>query len=179
MSKRSNTFERNPRDYYPTPFEAILPLQGYLRQGFTFCEPCVGDGRLVDHLEKWFDADCLFACDIEPQVKWAVTKDAKDLNSEEVEYCDVIITNPPFKWEVLAPLMTKWISLKPTILLLPADFMHNVRFAPFLAHCEDIISVGRIKWIEGSKNVGTDNYAWYCFTPKGTLHTNFIGRKFT
>ena len=45
MGKRSN-FERIERDYYPTPYEAVLPLIPHLkRHGIeTFAEPCAGDG---------------------------------------------------------------------------------------------------------------------------------------
>ena len=53
MGKRSN-FERREADFYPTPFEAVLPLIPYLRGIRTFAEPCAGDGdkaspSLLDH----------------------------------------------------------------------------------------------------------------------------------
>lgn len=58
MGKRSD-FERNPRDYYQTPYEAVIPLLPHLvaphsARGYVanFVEPCAGDGRLVRHLEK-------------------------------------------------------------------------------------------------------------------------------
>ena len=35
--------------------------------------------------------------------------------------------------------------------------------APFLPHCSDIVAIGRVKWIEGSKHTGKDNHAWYRF----------------
>ena len=50
MGKRSD-FERKPRDFYPTPIEAVYPLLPHLPDGFSFAEPCAGDGALIEHLE--------------------------------------------------------------------------------------------------------------------------------
>ena len=49
MGKRSD-FERVPRDYYPTPFEAVRPLVPHLPDKGLFGEPCAGDGRLIRHI---------------------------------------------------------------------------------------------------------------------------------
>ena len=75
MGKRSD-FPRQPRDAYPTPESAMLPLldhleagcifedgQDVLESGCTFDEPCCGDGQLVEHLEN-FGHKCLFASDV-------------------------------------------------------------------------------------------------------------------
>lgn len=178
MTKTQGVYEKRPRDFYPTPFKAVEPLKGFLSTGLTFCEPCAGDGALVKHIESLFQAECFLPVDIEPQADWIIKGDAIDLNEEAVQYCDLIITNPPFTWSVLKPLMEKWISLRPTVLLLPADFMHNIRFSPFLKTCWFIKSIGRVKWIEDSKSGGVENYAWYMFdkdmSPYDT--TTFYGR---
>ena len=50
MGKRSD-FERKPRDFYPTPREAIEPLIPHLPETGLFAEPCAGDGRLIDCIE--------------------------------------------------------------------------------------------------------------------------------
>ena len=65
MGKRSD-FERVPRDYYPTPYNAVEPLLPHLPETFTFAEPCAGDGRLISHLVK-HGGDVRYAFDIEPQ----------------------------------------------------------------------------------------------------------------
>ena len=44
MGKRSD-FERVPRDYYPTPIEAVEPLIDHLPYSFDYVEPCAGDDR--------------------------------------------------------------------------------------------------------------------------------------
>ena len=51
MGKRSD-FERKERDFYPTPYEAVVPLLPHLEKGTKFDEPCVGHGALYDHLES-------------------------------------------------------------------------------------------------------------------------------
>ena len=50
MGKRSD-FERKPRDFYPTPIEAVYPLLEHLEEDFLFAEPCAVDGTLIEHLE--------------------------------------------------------------------------------------------------------------------------------
>ena len=62
MGKRSS-FERIPRDFYPTPYAAVPPLIPHLRGVRTFAEPCCGDGALVRHLES-FGLRCVYAGDI-------------------------------------------------------------------------------------------------------------------
>lgn len=178
MGKRSD-YEKKPRDFYATPKEPVYPLKSLLPTGITFCEPCAGDGRLVFHLEEVVENSvCFLAMDIEPQAPFVIQGDANNLTDEALEYCQYIITNPPYTWSVLKPLMDKWISLRPTILLLPADFMHNKRFSPFLEKCRWISSIGRVKWIEGSKVAGVDNYAWYMFdnNKDGDQAPLFFGR---
>ena len=65
MGKRSD-FERKPRDYYPTPIEAVKPLLVHLPDKFTFAEPCAGNGILIEYLQK-NGGEVTYAFDIEPQ----------------------------------------------------------------------------------------------------------------
>lgn len=102
--------------------------------------------------------------------------DALNLNEEALEHCHYVITNPPFEWRVLQPLLDKWINLRPTVLLLPADFMHNQRFSNYLKMCEKVVSIGRVKWIEGSTMTSVDNFAWYFFNKDFKGPTAFYGR---
>ena len=39
-----------------------------------------------------------------------------------------------------------------------------------------VVSVGRVKWIPGSKMTGKDNCAWHLFWPEAGGITQFIGR---
>jgi hypothetical protein len=49
MGKRSD-FERVEKDFYATPAKAVAPLLRWLPHASLFVEPCIGDGRLADHL---------------------------------------------------------------------------------------------------------------------------------
>ncbi len=176
LGKRAK-YELKPRDKYFTPYEAVVPLDKVMEYGFSFCEPCAGDGRLVHHIEQLLPGTlCPAAFDIEPNANWVLQKDALDLTEDDVMYCDYIITNPPFTYSILKPLMEKFISLRPTILLLPADYMHNIRMAPFMWQCEWVKSIGRVRWVEGSKTTGVDNFAWFKFNKDNDQHTQFFGR---
>jgi hypothetical protein len=168
MSKRSN-FERIERDYYPTPLEAVKPLLIYLPSKFTFIEPCAGDGRLVKHL----NSTCIDAYDIEPQSSMVRVGNVFDIPKTKP---DLFITNPPWDRKILHPIIEHLSLIAPTWLLFDADWMHTKQSSQLIKKCVKIVSVGRIKWIEGSKMTGKDNCAWYLFDNRFDGKTQFIGR---
>jgi hypothetical protein len=153
MGKRSN-FERRSRDFYPTPLAAAWPLIPYLNEVCQFAEPCCGDERLIQHLES-FGLVCVYRGDI------ATGQDA--LARAEYSAPDEIITNPPFAYPLLHQLISHFVSIAPAWLLLPMDFASNKRDAPFLAACTDIVPIGRVKWIEGTKHSSNENFGWFHF----------------
>jgi hypothetical protein len=153
MGKRSN-FERREADLYTTPRAAVAPLIPYLRGIRTFAEPCAGDGALVRHLEA-FGLRCVYAGDIR------TGQDALAVDS--YGKVDSIISNPPYTREVMHRLIAHFQRIAPTWLLLEWDWASTRQSAPFMPSCSDIVAVGRLKWIEGSKYTGKDNYAWYRF----------------
>lgn len=173
MGKRSD-FERNERDYYPTPEEGVLPLIPHLQGNEIFVEPCGGGGHLIRHLEKR-GLVCGAAFDLEPQVTTVLPGDALLLSERDCGEADLIITNPPWDRDVLHPMIDTFRILLPTWLLFDADWMHTRQATPFLVYCEKIVSVGRLKWIPDSKHVGKDNCAWYLFGSEPT-ETIFYGR---
>ena len=142
MGKRSN-FERREADFYTTPRAAVVPLIPYLRGIRSFAEPCAGDGDLVRHLEE-FDLRCVYSGDIRGG------QDALAL--DDYGAADVIISNPPWSRELMHRLIAHFLNIKPTWLLLDADWPHTKQAAPYLPHCSDIVAIGRVKWIEGSKH---------------------------
>ena len=173
MGKRSN-FERVERDYYPTPISAVYPLVEHLPASGSYSEPCAGDGRLVEHIKSLSNLLCANATDIEPRNVWIDRKDAFDLDFSGVDF---VITNPPWDRQFLHPFIEHCAAQVPTWLLFDADWMHTKQSAPLMMrYCSKIISVGRVKWIEGSKNTGKDNCAWYLFTNNHIGATEFIGR---
>ncbi len=172
MGKRSD-FERVPRDFYPSPIEAVRPLLPHLEAETRFVEPCAGDGRLIDHLEA-AGHDCIDAWDIEPR-------------REDIEVVDAtvgciladafyFITNPPWDRKVLHPLIENLSRQAPTWLLFDADWMHTKQSAPFMPMLRKIVSVGRVKWIEDSPFTGKDNCCWYLFDQTHQAPAQFVGR---
>lgn len=171
MGKRSD-FERKPRDFYPTPFAAVEPLIRHLPQGFTFAEPCAGDGQLCRHLE-YFGGICMWASDIEPQLEGIHQNNYNELGENEVLESQYIITNPPWDRSLLHPIIEHLTKMRPTWLLFDADWAHTKQSAPYMKNCGEIVSVGRIKWF--GNMTGKDNCAWYLFYNSETT-TSFHGR---
>lgn len=183
MGKRSD-YERRPRDYYQTPKAAVVPLLPFLPEAFTFCEPCAGDGRLINHIEDLLPGSiCIFAYDIEPQGDEDIIElDALNMTEEHVEDCEFIITNPP--WDrtkksgyLLHEMIKHFSDLRPTWLLFDADWMHTIQSSELMKElCVKIVSVGRVKWIEDSAGTGKDNCCWYLFDKNKSGETEFHGR---
>lgn len=178
----------NNKDYWPTIDEravsALFPFIYDLKYG----EPCWGGGHLENLIST--NATCVWRSDIDPQQGGCVKKDAKSLRKEDLKECDVLITNPPFSWELLKPLLDHLPKLKPTWLLLPADKLHTKQMAPYLNYCEFIVSIGRLKfffdnderlWDSGKgeykKNSDpTINFVWCMFDNDFEGYTKFFGR---
>lgn len=173
MGKRSS-FDRNPRDFYPTPREAVYPLLRHLAPGTRFAEPCAGNGALVVWLEA-AGMRCTDKIDLQPMAKGVMHGDA--LSFVPKAGTDMIITNPPWDRKVLHPMIEHFAYRKPTWLLFDADWMHTKQAAPYLHYCRKIVSVGRVKWIPDSKMTGKDNCAWYLFDQSLKVpHIEFYGR---
>jgi hypothetical protein len=166
MGKRSN-FERREADFYPTPRAAVVPLIPYLRGIRSFAEPCAGDGALVRHLGE-FGLRCVYAGDIRSG------QDA--LRLDHYGAVDVIITNPPYTRDLMHRLIAHFQRIAPTWLLLDSDWASTRQAAPFLPCCSDIVAIGRVKWIEGSKHTGKDNHAWCRFDTRHRGGPVFHGR---
>jgi hypothetical protein len=162
MSKRSGSkFERPPRDFYPTPFAAVPPLIPHLRGVRSFAEMCAGDGALVRHLES-FGLRCVYQGDIEDgQDVFACTS----FNGAQVG-----ITNPPYgdpdkpkSRKQMAAIIRHCMGIAPSWFLLEADWCQTKQALPLMAMCSDIVAIGRVRWIEGTKGAGYDNSAWCRF----------------
>ena len=172
MGKRSD-FERKPRDFYPTPFAAVEPLIDHLPREFTFAEPCAGDGQLCRHLEH-FGGVCMWASDIEPQLRGIAKNNYSDIGNKELYESDFIITNPPWDRKLLHPMIEFFTSKRKTWLLFDADWPHTKQSKNYISMCSKIVSVGRIKWF--GNMTGKDNCAWYLFDKKNNEPTKFYGR---
>lgn len=170
MGKRSE-FERNERDFYRTPLEAVLPLLPHI-EGQYFYEPCAGDGALVNHLES-FGIRCSGMSDIEPQLENIDKVNALDIKIDTYK-TDIVLTNPPWKRHILHKIINHFRVQCDTWLLFDSDWFHTVQAAPYLKYCSKTVSVGRVSWMENGMS-GKDNCSWYCFQ-KEPCQTIAIGR---
>lgn len=174
MGKRS-TFERVPRDYYRTwDPRALPPLLSHLQPGTRFVEPCAGDGVLVDQLRN-AGHYCIRAYDIEPKRDDILAANALYFKPDRESF-DCFVTNSPWRRDILHPLIEHLSDQAPTWLLFDADWKHTRQAIPFKPRLRRIVSVGRLKWIEGSKWDAKDNCAWYLFDRPGNVPAEFYGR---
>ena len=174
MTKRDKgKLMRSKRDFYQTPPDAVMPLVDHLGWPCTYVEPCAGNGALIDAL-AYHDYDCEAAFDIDPKSEYISKMDARGINLLSGQ---TVITNPPWSRPILHELINTFSSQCETWLLFDADWMHTKQAAPYLKYCHTIISVGRCKWIPGSKHVGFDNAAWYLFDQQAEYNgTMFFGK---
>ena len=174
MGKRSN-YPRIEKDKYATPFEAVKPLIGWIPPQARYVEPCAKGGELIASLNQ-FGHQCTWASDIAPEAQGIELLDALKLDQSHLAWADYIITNPPWTRALLHPMIDHFRHLKPTWLLFDADWMHTKQAEPYAPYCAQVISVGRVKWIPGSKNTGKDNCCWYLFVDYPVL-TEFTWRR--
>jgi hypothetical protein len=168
MGRRS-TFPRFPQDAYTTPWEAVGPLLDHLAPRTRYIEPCAGEGRLIEHLKR-AGHTCVSYHDLPDDAR------TKRYDGAGV---DVFITNPPWRRDVLHPIVVNLSDQLPTWLLIDAAWMHTRQAAPFMPRLRKIISVGRVRWIPDSSFTGKDDCAWHLFErprPDGCVATHFIGR---
>lgn len=182
MMSKFDTYDRQPRDYWRTTDpDAVTPLVPFV-SGKTYAEPCYGAGDLEDQLMEI--ATCRWRSDIDPQVNSAVQMNALNITKEHLHDVAVIITNPPYAWGMLKPLLDWLPKLKPTWMLLPADFMHNKQSGPYMNKCSHVVSVGRLFFHKSGEDETkvkhvkqTSNYCWYKFHKDDWDHgTRFYGR---
>lgn len=162
MGKRSD-FERISKDkYFTWDRRAVAALLPHLMPGTRFIEPCAGRGDLVDQLVE-AGHYCYLPYDIEPQRPDIVEADALRLTPPPERF-DAFITNPPWNRKILHPLIEHLSDQAPTWLLFDAGWKHTKQAIPFLPRLRRIVSVGRLRWIEGTTMQGKDDCAWFLFS---------------
>lgn len=161
------TRERRARDFYPTiDPRAVAKLVPHLSPGLRYVEPCAGGGHLIDQLAV-HGMVCTLAMDLEPQRDDVMRGDALEITGAarcgQTGQKMPFITNPPWDRQILHALIDHLASIAPTWLLFDAAWKETAQAARFGDICVKIISVGRLKWIEGSKHNSTDDCSWYLF----------------
>ena len=168
MGKRSD-FPRIEKDAYQTiDGRAVRKLLPHLRGVKTFAEPCAGEGFLVGQLQE-AGLICTYEGDISTGL------DALTHRFDEDAVFDVIISNTPWRRDILHPMIVRFQAMAPTWLLFDADWAHTKQAAPYLDQCSHIVSVGRLKWIPGSSHQGKDNVSWYRFHAQHIGGPRFVG----
>lgn len=177
MSKRDGVTVKVNKDYWPTIDKDCINegIANFLRNR-PYAEVCYGEGHLEELIGDL--APCKWRSDIRETLPCSVVMDALDISKDHLRGVDQIVTNPPYSWELLQPLLEYLPGLKPTWFLLKADLMHNVRMVPYMRDCAWVVSVGRLCWVpKGGKFVkGVDNFAWYRFNKGWGNSTRFVGR---
>lgn len=170
MGRRSD-FARVPHDLYRTiDPRVVAALAPFVDPDQTFAEPCVGQGDLMYALEA-VGLQCDYSDDL--------PTDALQLTADDVESCELIITNPPWTRSLLHQMIEHFSGLRPTWLLFDAPWMHTAQSAPYMRYCRAIVSVGRLIWIPGTTMSGKDDCCWYLFDRQQVLGRGpiFYGRK--
>lgn len=179
MTKRADgKFARVERDWYPTPAKAVAPLTHYTRKkGWRFYEPCAGDGSLAEILVNsgW---PCMGMSDVAPRAPHVAQRGALDLSLEELNGTEMFVTNPPWKPELMHPIIHHLSRLRPTWILLYADWLFTKQATPHLRYAKMILAVGRVRWMPDTDYDGYDNACWVLFNRQSSRRRpEFIGRR--
>ena len=71
-------------------------------------------------------------------------------------------------------LIGHFAHILPTWLLLETDWASTKQAGPFMPCCSDIVSIGRLRWIEGTTMSGKQNFAWYPFQDPPPSRANLL-----
>jgi hypothetical protein len=177
---RQSRFGKRALDAYDTiDPRAVAALLPHLDPGTRFIEPCAGKGDLVAQLVA-AGHRCQDAFDIAPRAPGIRQDDALFWEAPHSFWArDIIITNPPFKWPLVRELIDHWseqVALQ--WILLEAGFAHTKRAGDLMQRCRKIVSIGRLRWVEGTAQSSTKDYAWYQFgaTPSPGNTPKFYSR---
>ena len=179
MGKRSD-FERVERDFYPTPLAAIQPLVPHLPKGeFTFADTSFGTGDLAHGVELLTEGrgTCTFKSDIEDRHPDSWQKDMFDVTRGHLDGVTMGIFNTPWDRGIFHRAIEHFRQILPCWFLIDADWMHTIQSEEIILGCRKIVSVGRVKWMPGSKHTGKDNCQWMLFDRGEYDFIQFVGRK--
>ena len=174
MGKRSD-FARRAHDVYDTiDPKAVRKLLPHLPPECRYVEPFAGKGDLIAQLAA-AGHECVDAADLIPRAPLIRQADAFTAQYH-LPPGAMFISNPVWTRALLHPLIYRLMRMAPCWLLFDADWMHTQQAQPFMPHCLAVVSVGRVRWIPGSKSTGKDNCAWYFFDGFRTGNTVFYNQ---
>lgn len=173
MSKRTVRRISSAHDFVETPEEAVLPLVPQLEHGAWFYEPCAGNGALAHALTRHGMVTCCGMSDIKPDGPGIPQRDALTLDTATVNGAQYLITNPPWRVELLHPIIDHLTTMRPTWLLLYSDWLFTRQAAKYHNRIFRIVTMPRVKWIAGTRTSGFENCCWIMFSA-GEVPTPFI-----
>ena len=127
-----------------------------------YAEPCAAlktDGpRLIDHLSPHG-----FRCVHDTDVRSGT--DALTLGPLSVP----ILTNTPHARPLMHAMFAHFMAIAPfTWALVDFNWLATIQAAPFIPNCSDVVVIGRVRWIPGSRDMSKDDYAWLRLDAKHT-----------
>tara|TARA_R110002111_G_scaffold64884_6_gene106547 strand:- start:389 stop:949 length:561 start_codon:yes stop_codon:yes gene_type:complete len=163
MGKRSD-FDRIPKEkYYTFDPRAYVPVRHIFQDIKTYIEPCAGGGDMMEHLAA-MGLKCVFAGDTDPEHPQIIKASYDTISKATLKRAEYIITNPPWMRPLMHPFIQWCIdSGKPAWLLIDSNWASTKQARPYLTHCSDVVVIGRLKWIPGSKHSSVDDCAWFRF----------------
>jgi len=151
--------EKIPRDKWPTPYHALEPLLPFLTPQTRFIEPCANDGRLIRHMQRHGHI-CVGALDIEPRHPSVKQGDATKARWKNPP---LFVTNLPFSRDLMHRLIDHLAEQAPLWTIIQSDWAYTSQATEYMAYCTDIVTIGRVMWIDGSASAGKENYSFYRF----------------
>lgn len=180
MGKRSE-FKRVERDYYCTfDLKAGAAIKPFIEDVNNYAEPFAGRGDLIQNLkDNDVKAKCVLFSDIEPQDSSIDKFDAFSLTREDFLFreVDAIISNPPWNRKLLHKSIEHFAPIIQTWFLLDANWLFTKQAFPYInKYLTDVITIGRLKWIENTSMTGKDDCCWMRFSYDKEETTRFFGR---
>lgn len=189
MGKRSN-FDRKDKDFYETwDRRACRQLVNEFSYGETYCDPCCGDGALIENLSNIRpDVKCVWTNELYPENYTLIPNSTHDITARPIiGSFNKYVMNSPWKRHLLHAIIDRLMQDRPVWALIDSNWKetiqqsvankYNVKTVPaLLKNCVKIKSVGRLKWIRDSDHDGKDDQSWYLFDKNFTGQTEFYGR---
>lgn len=165
MAGLYSNFERKPRDFYPTPIEAMYSLLPHLKESFNYFEPTAGNGAIIRHLlAARPGARCIGATDIEPLAPGIEQLDLLKETPVGLPMADVAITNLPWERKLLHPMIEAITEHCPLWTIIDSKWVNNESSAPYLKDlCVKVVPIGRVVWEPGTDTAGKVDASWFLF----------------
>jgi len=171
MAQRNSGYKRVEADFYPTPSWVTEALINHAwgmdnHKHWKIWEPAEGDGAIVNVFKEY--GYRTWGSDIRGHPSVDFLDDKVGLPRP---HCNAIITNPPYRRDLIEAFIRKSLKLMQPVggrvaMLMRIDFDSAVTRGDIFRDCpawgEKLVLTKRIKWFDdGNKNGPSENHAWY------------------